>query len=147
MPRTRLQGDEWYPVKCDLVTKQAVLDSIAKDGVTLKQDIYKEFQAQNGIEGIDYTALKARWISRADSIKKTGSIVIWLKHKVAASHLLAKGTAIFGATRSYCSKWESRDYGLLCFYCNKYGYLQAACKAPPRYTICLGSYRRFKYKQ
>jgi hypothetical protein len=123
MPRTRLQGDEWYPVKCDLVTRQAVLDSTAKDGVILKQDVCKEFQAQNGVEGIDCTALKARWISRADSAKKTGSIVIWLKHKVAASYLLVKGTAIFRATGSYCSKWESRDYGLLCFYCNKYGHL------------------------
>jgi hypothetical protein len=41
MPGTRLQGDEWYPVKCDLVAKQVVLDSTAKDGVTLKQDVCK----------------------------------------------------------------------------------------------------------
>jgi hypothetical protein len=32
---TRLQGDEWYPVKCDMVAKQVVLDSIAKDGVNV----------------------------------------------------------------------------------------------------------------
>jgi hypothetical protein len=147
MPGTRLQGDEWYPVKCDLVAKQAVLHSTAKDGVTLKQDVCKDFQAQNSVEGMECTALKARWISRADSIKKTGSMVIWLKHKAAASYLLAKGTVIFGPTRSYCSKWESRDYGLLCFHCNKYGHLQAACKAPSRCTICSGGHRRFECKQ
>jgi hypothetical protein len=72
---------------------------------------------------MDCIALKARWISRADSIKKTGLIVIWLKHKAATSYLLVKGIAIFGPTRSYYSKWESRDYRLLCFYCNKYGHL------------------------
>jgi hypothetical protein len=147
MPGTRLQGDEWYPVKCDLVAKQAVLDSTAKDGVTLKQDVCKDFQAQNSVEGMDCTALKARWISRADSTKKTGSMVIWLKHKAATSYLLAKGIAIFGPTRSYCSKWESRDYRLLCFHCNKHGHLQAACKAPLRCAICSGGHRRFECKQ
>ena len=104
MPGTRIQGDEWHPIKCDLVAKQAVLDSTAKDGVTLKQEMGKEFQTQNSVEGINCTVMKARWISRADSAKKTGSIVIWLKHKAAAFHLLAKGTAIFGATGSFCSK-------------------------------------------
>jgi hypothetical protein len=147
MPGTRIQGDEWYPVKCDLVAKQAVLEGTAKDGISLRQDVCKDFQAQNSVKGIDCAAMKARWISRADSVKKTGSLVIWLKHKTAASHLLEKGTAIFGATGSYCSKWESRDYGLLCFNCNKHGHLQAACKVPPRCAICSGSHRRFECKQ
>ena len=56
------------------------------------------------MEGIDCTAIKARWISKGDSVKKTGSLVIWLKYKAAAAYLLEKGTAIFGATRSFCSK-------------------------------------------
>ena len=99
------------------------------------------------MEGIDCTAMKARWISKGDPVKKTGSLVIWLKHKAAAAHLLEKGTAIFRATGSFCSKWETRDYGLLCFNCNKHGHLQAACKAPPRYAICSGAHKRFDCKQ
>ena len=78
MPGTRIQGDEWYPLKCDLVAKQAVLDTTAKDGITLKQDVCKDFQAQNSTEEVDCIAMKARWISKADSAKKTGSLVIWL---------------------------------------------------------------------
>jgi hypothetical protein len=147
MPGTRIQGDEWYPIKCDLVAKQAVLDSTAQDGITLKQEVCKDFQTQNSIEGIDCTAMKARWISRADAAKKTGSLVIWLKHKTATSYLLEKGTAIFRATRSFCSKWESRDYGLLCFHCNRHGHLQAACTAPPRCAICSRAHRRSECKQ
>ena len=147
MPGTRIQGDEWHPIKCDLVAKQAVLDSTAKDGATLKQEVGKEFQIQNSVEGIDCTVMKARWISRGDSAKKTGSMVIWLKHKVAADHLMAKGTALFGATGSFCSKWETHDYGMLCFNCNKHGHLQAACKAPPRCAICSGTHKRFDCKQ
>jgi len=146
MPGTRIQGDEWYPIKCDLVARQAVLDSTAKDSTTLKPEVCKDFYTYNSVEGIDCTAMKARWISRGDSGKKTGSLVIWLKHKAAAAHLLEKGTAIFGATGSFCSKWETRDYGLLCFNCNKHGHLQTACKAPPRCAICSGTHRRFECK-
>jgi hypothetical protein len=43
MPGTRIQGDEWYLVKCDLVAKQAVLEGIAKDGISLRQDVCKDF--------------------------------------------------------------------------------------------------------
>jgi hypothetical protein len=70
MPGTRIQGDEWYPVKCDLVAKQAVLDNTAQDRVTLKQEVCKDFQTQNSIKGIDCTAMKARWISKADSVRQ-----------------------------------------------------------------------------
>jgi hypothetical protein len=147
MPGTRIQGDEWYPLKCDLVAKQAVLNTTAKDGITLKQDVCKGFQAQNSTEEVDCTAMKARWISKADSAKKTGSLVIWLKHKAAATYLLEKGNAIFRATGAFCSKWEARDYRLLCFNCNKHGHLQAACKSPPRCAICSGTHRRSDCKQ
>lgn len=147
MPGTRIQGEEWYPIKCDLVAKQAVLDSAAMDGTTLRVEVCKDFHNHNSTDGVDCTAMKARWISRGDSAKKTGSLVIWLKHKAAANHLLAKGTAIFGATGSFCTKWETRDYGLLCFNCNKHGHLQAACKALPRCAICSGGHRRHECKQ
>jgi len=60
MPGTRIQGDEWYPLKCDLVAKQAVLNSTAQDKATLKQEVCRDFKAQNSIKGIDYTAIKAR---------------------------------------------------------------------------------------
>jgi hypothetical protein len=35
LPRARLRSDEWYPVKCDGVAKQIVLDETARDGRTL----------------------------------------------------------------------------------------------------------------
>ena len=76
MPGTRLQGDEWYPIKCDLVAKQAVLDSTTKGNTTLKPEVCKDFHTHNSVEGIDCTVMKARWISKGDSVKKTGSLVI-----------------------------------------------------------------------
>jgi hypothetical protein len=68
--------------------------------------------------------------------------VIWLKDRLAADYLLQAGTAIFGATRAYYSKWERREDNLLYFNYNKYGYKQASYKAAPRYVLCSGQYSR-----
>jgi hypothetical protein len=76
--------------------------------------------------------------------KKVGSLVIWLKSKLAAEHLLQSGTAIFGATGAYCSKWERREDNLPCFNCNKYGHKQASCTAAPKCALCSGKHSRLK---
>jgi hypothetical protein len=40
---------------------------------------------------MDFTAIKASWLSKIDPRKKTGSLAIWLKNKLAAKHLLSTG--------------------------------------------------------
>ena len=39
MPGTRVKGEEWYPIKCDMVAKQAVIDEQALDDKTLKTTV------------------------------------------------------------------------------------------------------------
>jgi hypothetical protein len=39
MPGTRVKGKEWFPIKCDIVAKQVVIDSEAGDRKTLKKDV------------------------------------------------------------------------------------------------------------
>jgi hypothetical protein len=39
MPGTRVKGEEWFPIKCDIVAKQVVIDSKVRDGKTLKKDV------------------------------------------------------------------------------------------------------------
>lgn len=142
MPGTRVKGEEWFPVKCDMVAKQAVMDSEVGDGKTLKKDVCQAFTKDNARDEHDFTAMKVHWLSRTDLTKKVGSLVIWLKSKVAAEHLLLSGTAIFGATGAYCSKWERRDDNLPCFNCNKYGHKQASCTAAPKCALCSGKHSR-----
>jgi hypothetical protein len=142
MPGTRVKGEQWYPIKCDMVAKQAVLDMNADDGKTLKTTLCKEFGKENVVEGYDFTAMKAHWLSKVDATKKVGSLVIWLKNKLAADRLLQAGTAIFGATGAYCSKWEKREDTLPCFNCNRYGHKQASCKAAPKCALCSGKHSR-----
>jgi hypothetical protein len=142
MPGTRVKGEEWFPVKCDMVAKQAVMDSEVGDGKTLKKDVCQAFTKDNARDEHDFTAMKVHWLSRSDLTKKVGSLVIWLKSKVAAEHLLQSGTAIFGATGAYCSKWERRDDKLPCFNCNKYGHKQASCTAALKCALCSGKHSR-----
>jgi hypothetical protein len=142
LPGTRVKGEEWFPVKCDMVAKLAVMDRAADDGKTLRQTLCQEFGKENTAEGIDFTAMKVHWLSKIDVTKKVGSLVIWLKNKIAADYLLGSGTAIFGATGAYCSKWEKRDDNLPCFNCNKYGHKQASCKAAPKCALCSGQHSR-----
>jgi hypothetical protein len=91
-------------VKCDMVTKQAVIDEKAADDKTLRTTVCQDFSKDNVVEGHNFTAMKAHWLSKADASKKVGSLVIWLKNKLAADYLVRNGTAIFGATGAYCSK-------------------------------------------
>jgi hypothetical protein len=58
MPGTRIKGEEWYLIKCDIVVKQAVIDEKASDDKTLKTTVYQDFGKDNGIEGYDFTAMK-----------------------------------------------------------------------------------------
>jgi hypothetical protein len=144
MPGTRVRGEEWYPIKCDMVAKQVVMDGEVGDGKTLKKDVCQAFMKDNTRDGHDFTAMKVHWLSKPDLAKKVGSLVIWLKSKLAAEHLLQSGTAIFGATGAYCSKWERREDNLPCFNCNKYGHKQASCTSAPKCALCSGKHSRLK---
>lgn len=59
MPGTRVKGEQWYPIKCDMVAKQAVMDANADDAKTLKTTLYQEFGKETVVEGHDCTAMKA----------------------------------------------------------------------------------------
>jgi hypothetical protein len=124
-----------------MVAKQVVIDEKAEDK-TLKSTVCQEFSKDNVVEGYDFTVMKVHWLSKADVKKRTGLLVIWLKDRLTANYLLQAGTAIFGATGAYYSKWERREDNLPCFNCNKYGYKQASCKVAPRCALCSGQHSR-----
>jgi hypothetical protein len=123
-------------VKCDMVAKQAILDRTSIDDKTLRETVCEDFKKDNVAEGIDFSATKAHWLSKEDYKKKVGSLVIWMKSKFPADHLLRTGAAIFGATGAYCSKWDVKGNEYPCFNCHKQGHRQAECKSVTRCAIC-----------
>jgi hypothetical protein len=142
LPGIRVKGEEWFLVKCDIVAKLAMMDRAVDDGRTLRHTLCQDFSKENIAEGIDFTTIKVYWLSKIDVVKKDGSLVIWLKNRLAANHLLSSRTAIFVAIGAYYSKWEKRDDNLPYFNCNKYSHKQASCKAAPKYTLCSRQHSR-----
>ena len=138
----RVKGEQWYPVKFDSVVKQCVLDQVVNDGQTLNKDFAKDFKADNSCETAECTVMKATWLSKVDSKKKGGSMVVWLKNRVDAEYLLRTGTAMFGATDAFCSPFIVRDKSGPCYHCNRYGHKQASCTSSVRCAICSKGHRR-----
>lgn len=131
-----IKGEQWYPVRFDSVVKQCVLDQDVNDGKTLDKDFAKDFKADNSCETADCTVMKATWLSKVDSKKKVGSMVVWLKNRVDAEYLLRTGTAMFGATDAFCSPFVVRDNSGPCYHCNRYGHKQASCTSHVRCAVC-----------
>jgi len=83
-----MRGKQWYPVKCDCVAKNDMMDLERDDGKTLRIGVLSEFKEQNSTDTVDYIAMKVAWLSKKQSEKKVGSLVIWMKQPAAAEHLL-----------------------------------------------------------
>ena len=66
---TGVQGEKWYPVKCDMVAKQAVLDRSLADDRTISQTLCQNFGKDNQAEGIDFAAAKVHWLSKTNQIR------------------------------------------------------------------------------
>lgn len=143
MPEASVKSETWFPIKCDMVAKSMVIDPSIDGGRTLRKEVCAEFAVDNRSNGIDFTAMKARWLSKADRWKKTGSLVIWLKNRDAADHLLKAGEAFFGggACGAYCSHFKPDTTDKLCFNCDTYGHLQAVCQKPTRCGKCTGAHQ------
>lgn len=140
MPEATVKSETWYPIQCDMVPKSAVVDASIEGGRTIRKEVCAEFAVDNRSKDMDFTAMKARWLNRIDPWKKTGSLVIWLKSKLAADHLLKTGEALFGggACGAFCSRYEPDTADKLCFNCNRYGHLQGAYRKPTRCGKCTG---------
>lgn len=143
MPQASVKSDAWFPVKCDMVVKRAVIDEKVEGGRTLRKEVCAEFAIDNRHENIDFTALRASWLSKMNPWKKTGSLVVWLKSKLAADHLLEVGQALFGggAYGAFCSRYEPSTADRLCFNCNTYGHLQGTCKKATKCGKCCGAHQ------
>ena len=119
MPEARMRVEQCYPVKCEGVVENVVMNLDKDDGRTLRDAVPTECKDQNSTEDVDCTAMKLNRLSKSHLKKRVGSLVIWLRHKVAADHLLQRGTAVFGASGAFCSEFLRLNNPDLCYNCNK----------------------------
>ena len=136
LPEAKIKSEEWYPIKCDIVAKQAVLDTDKNDDRSLRTSICEDFKKDNSTQDLDCTAYKARWLSRPNNNKNMGSLVIWLKNRFTAEHMLSTGRAVFGAYGALCSRYVKDINDGPCYNCNTYGHMQSNCRKPTKCGIC-----------
>lgn len=76
------------------------MDPYKDDGRTLRDAVLADFKDQNSTKDVDCTAMKVNWLSKSYPKKRVGSLVIWLRNKAAADHLLAKIKVALGSVVS-----------------------------------------------
>ncbi|PVH71325.1 hypothetical protein DL98DRAFT_397658, partial [Cadophora sp. DSE1049] len=135
----RIQGETWFPIKCDNVFKADVVKENG-DGWTFRDDILEKFSEENSRDGAKTVAKKVHWLSKP-SEKPTGSIVVYVSTREAAERLMRNNVAIFGGCGAYVQEFIRQARPERCFNCNQYRHRQSSCKNATTCGICSGQHQ------
>ncbi|KAJ6114152.1 hypothetical protein N7512_007597 [Penicillium capsulatum] len=123
----RVLRDELYPIKVDSVNKAAVLDE--KDEI--RAGAAAAFSEEN-----EATVAKIAWLSRKESGKTYGSMVVYLTKGTDARRLLADGFFHAGGESGVTSAFEHRPRPMQCYNCQEIGHKAFQCKNVQRCAKC-----------
>lgn len=118
---------ELYPIKVDSVNKAAVLDE--------KDEIRAEAAAAFSEEN-EATVAKIAWLSRKESGKAYGSMVVYLTKGTDAQRFLADGFFHAGGESDVTSAFEYRPRPMQCYNCQEIGHKALQCKNVQRCAKC-----------
>ena len=126
-PGARVLRDQLYPVKVDNVNRTAVLDYEGKvlPGAT-------EALGQDN----DVQIAKMAWLSRKDSAKAYGSMVLYVTKAGDARRLLNEGFFYAGGESGYTGIFERRMRPEQCYNCQQIGHKAFQCKSPQVCARC-----------
>ncbi|KAJ5865178.1 uncharacterized protein N7529_007094 [Penicillium soppii] len=119
----RVLRDELYPIKVDSVNKAAVLDE--KDEI--RAGAAAAFSEEN-----EATVAKVAWLSKRESAKAYGSMVVYLTKGSDARRLLADGFFHAGGESGVTSTFEHRPRPMQCYKCQEIGHKAFQCKNAQR---------------
>lgn len=123
----RVLRDELYPIKVDSVNKTAVLDE--KDEI--RAGAAAAFSEEN-----EATVAKIAWLSRKETGKAYGSMVVYLTKGTDARRLLAEGFFHAGGESGVTSAFEHRPRPMQCYNCQEIGHKAFQCKNVQRCAKC-----------
>lgn len=123
----RVLRDELYPIKVDSVNKAAVLDE--KDEI--RAGAAAAFSEEN-----EATVAKIAWLSRKESTKAYGSMVVYLTKGTDARRLLADGFFHAGGESGVTSAFEYRPRPTQCYNCQELGHKAFQCKNVQKCAKC-----------
>ncbi|KAK6810408.1 hypothetical protein RU639_013833, partial [Aspergillus parasiticus] len=114
----RVLRDDLYPIKVDSVRKTAVLDENNEVRVGAAAAFSEENEA---------TVAKIAWLSRKESAKAYGSMVVYLTKGTDARRLLAEGFFHAGGESGVTSAFEHRPRPTQCYNCQEIGHKAFQC--------------------
>jgi hypothetical protein len=118
-PGTRVLRDELYPIKVDNVNRLAVLD----DEGNIRAGAAEAFSQEN-----ETTVAKIAWLSRKDTAKAYGSMVVYVTKGRDARRLLNEGFFHAGGESGYTRVFERRGRPEQCYNCQEIGHKAFNCK-------------------
>jgi hypothetical protein len=118
-PGTRVLRDELYPIKVDNVNRLAVLD----DEGNIRTGAAEAFSQEN-----ETTVAKIAWLSRKDTAKAYGSMVVYVTKGSDARRLLSEGFFHAGGESGYTRVFERRLRTEQCYNCQEIGHKAFSCK-------------------
>lgn len=124
---TRLQAEQWYPVRVDSVYKGGVLTSM--EGAEPRPEAAPMIAKENEVQ-----VHKLQWLSKADVNKVHGSLVLYLGSRQDAEKLLRKGLVEVDGEAAFARPYERRTGPQRCFNCHQFGHVKLHCTSP--HTVC-----------
>ena len=124
---TRLQAEQWYPIRVDSVYKGGVLTTM--EGIEPRLEAAQMVAKENEVQ-----VHKLQWLSKADVNKVHGSMVLYLGSRQDADKLLRKGFVEVDGETAFARPYQRRTGPQRCFKCHQFGHIKAHCLSP--HTIC-----------
>jgi hypothetical protein len=126
-PGARVLRDQLYPVKVDNVNRTAVIDHEGKVLPGAAEALGQENEVQ---------IAKMAWLSRRDTAKAYGSMVVYVTKAGDASRLLNEGFFHAGGESGYTGVFERRLRPEQCYNCQQIGHKAFQCRNPQVCGIC-----------
>jgi hypothetical protein len=117
-PGARILRDQLYPVKVDNINRAAVLDQEGKVLPGAMEALGQENEVQ---------IAQMAWLSRKDSVKAYGSMVVYLTKNSDARRLLQERYFHAAGESAYTCVFERRTGPVQCYNCQELGHKAFSC--------------------
>jgi hypothetical protein len=109
-PGARILRDGLYPIRVDNVSRIAVLDEENEVRVEITETLGREN---------DTEVAKVAWLSKRDTPKAYGSMVVYLKKRSEARRFINEGFFVAGGESGTTKAFERRDRPKQCYNCQE----------------------------
>lgn len=127
VPGVRVLRDQLYPVRIDNANRTAVLDA----GGNVLPGAMEALGTEN-----DVNIAKIAWLSRKDTGKAYGSMVVYVTKGSEARRLLDGHYFHLAGESAYTTVFAPREGPTQCYSCQEIGHKAFACKKPQRCGRC-----------